>query len=681
MNITHTEHSGNTDSSILNLFNSFSGESLSYNSSGYVMYNLDFGSGKYLFMSPCIKSLTGYSLSELNEIGFKSIVKEVYSNKMDRYKINGGRDLNVEEFYAKYLICTKSGEQKWLEDNSFAYLDKNSNQINSIGILRDTSALQIFIDSLNDEINNLDRIFDLSDTMLLQLDQRMNVVMINKKGCAILGGTKKEIIGKNLIDFIPEIIKINFNRYVKELVNEQEAVTKITQGKITSLDNKTKYIEWHNTVLRDKNGELVSLIASGQEITVKRQEEKIRVIITEILDEANSEKNIDELFKFIHKSINKLMKAENFYIAYYDQENNRLSFPYFVDKYEDEAFPVELGRGLTSYVFRKGKSVLLNQSQIVELVVKGITDVVGEMPKIWLGVPLKIKNKVIGVLVVQDYDESSTYTKSEQQILDVVAYPISRAIERKIMDAERDKMIVQLKELNKSKDQLFSLISHDLRTPFNSLLGFAEIITGEFDSLTRDEIIEYLNVINVSAKNLFGMTNNLFHYSRYQLGRYGYYPKEIKIVDAIERGLELQKYNIQNKKIHIIKRVNPTLTIWADEELINLVLSSIIENSIKFSHLEGTVSVSAEPYDENKRTRILISDEGTGITKENLERIERKEMFSTQGTLRESGAGLGVFLSRDFLEMNSGFLLINSEEKIGTTVTIDLPAKTQYVSI
>ena len=165
--------------------------SLSYSSLAQVIYNLDFKTGEYIFMSPSVKLLTGYSKNELNEIGFKSIVKKVYSNKIDRYRVNGDKNLYVEECHGKYLIETKSGEKKWIEDNSFAYLDKNGDRLNAVGILRDTSSLNTFIDKLNEEKNNLDKIFDLSDTMLIQVDKDLNIMMINRKGCRIFGGDKR----------------------------------------------------------------------------------------------------------------------------------------------------------------------------------------------------------------------------------------------------------------------------------------------------------------------------------------------------------------------------------------------------------------------------------------------------------------------------------------------------------
>ena len=222
----------------LKFFDSLSSESLSYNSSDYVMYKLDYKSGEYIFMSPSIKSITGYSRRELNERGFKSIVKEVSSQRTDRYKVKGGKDADVEEFYAKYLIKTKAGELKWIEDNSFTYLDELGNRTSAEGILRDASALQSFVDDLNDEKNNLDRIFDLSNTILIQLDKNLNIVMINKKGSKILGGSKQELIGMNLEAFIPERSKSRFNDFVTKLLAEKELEDIYSEGQIRSLENK-----------------------------------------------------------------------------------------------------------------------------------------------------------------------------------------------------------------------------------------------------------------------------------------------------------------------------------------------------------------------------------------------------------------------------------------------------------
>lgn len=654
-------------------------DSLSYDSSVYVMYNYDFENGKYVFMSPGIKELTGYSMEEINVYGFRSIVKEVYSKKVDRYSLNGVSNILVEEFYAKYLVQTIDDKLKWIEDNSFSYINENEERSNAIGILRDNSALQNFINELNTDKNNLDTIFDLSDAMLIQVDTDLNILMINQKGCRILNGEKENIVGKNLKEFIPPANRTSFNTYVNNILSLKGQTSKNTSGRIISLKNEIKTIEWHNSLIKDKGGNIVSIIASGQEITERRREEKIRRIISQILEESNSEKNLNEIFKFIHRSINKLMKAENFYIAYYNKSQDLISFPYFVDKYDkSDSSPVKFGKGLTEYVIKRGKSALVDKKMDSELMAKGEVELLGPQSEIWLGVPLKIQDSVIGAMVVQDYEDVNTYNERDQQILDVVAYPISRAIERKMQEANREKLILQLKELNKSKDQLFSLISHDLRNPFNSLLGFAEIMMTEYDTLTREELKEYIGVINESAKNLFGMTNNLLHYSRFQLGKYKYQPRVMNLAESVRIVLESQKDLIKKKDLLCRTNIDHHLLIYADEDLLNIALDNLINNAIKFSHQSGIIIISAEEYkseNENKNSVMLkIRDEGTGISEEDMKRIENKEMFSTPGTGREFGTGLGLFLSRDLLKMNKGELRIESALKVGTVVSIILPA-------
>jgi len=658
-------------------------DSLSYDSSVYVMYNYDFESGQYVFMSPGIKELTGYSMEELNIYGFRSIVKEVYSKKVDRYRLNGQSNVFVEEFYAKYLVQTIEDKLKWIEDNSFAYINENEERSNAIGILRDNSALQNFINELNTEKNNLDTIFDLSDAMLIQVNTDLNILMINQKGCRILNGEKEDIVGKNLEEFIPPANRTSFHTYVKNIISEKSHASKNTTGRIISLKNEVKTVEWHNSLIKDKGGNIVSIISSGQEITERRREEKIRRIISQILEESNSEKNLNEIFKFIHRSINKLMKAENFYIAYYNKSQDLISFPYFVDKYDkNDCSPVKFGRGLTEYVIKKGKSALVDRKMDSELVAKGEVELLGPQSEIWLGVPLKIQDSVIGAMVVQDYEDVDTYSERDQQILDVVAYPISRAIERKMQEANREKLISQLKELNKSKDQLFSLISHDLRNPFNSLLGFAEIMMTEYDTLTREELKEYIGVINESAKNLFGMTNNLLHYSRFQLGKYNYQPRVMNLAESVRIVLESQKDLIKKKDLLCRTNIDHHLLIYADEDLLNIALNNLVNNAIKFSHQSGIIIISAEEYKSsngNKNSvRLKIRDEGTGISEGDMKRIENKEMFSTPGTGREFGTGLGLFLSRDLLKMNKGELHIESALKVGTVVSIILPANDKF---
>jgi len=637
-----------------------------------VIYYFDQNSGKYEYMSKGIKRLTGYTLQDLNDIGFKKIVREVLSKKSNNHEIandNGDKKI-VEEFFAKYLIETKNGELKWVEDNSFTQFDKTGMKKNSIGILRDVTESHESFVQLQEEKSKLNSILDLAEVIFVMIDGQDRITLINDKGCKEFGYSKKEVIGKKW-DYLVQNKK-SINKY-RNIFNAEPKEIEIP---ILTRAGEERIINWHKTALRDDNGQIISIVISGQDITERKKEENIQRVISQILQAANSVRNLEELFRFIHNSISGLMPAENFYIAFYNKETNFITFPYFVDKYDKEAPPQPFGKGLTEYVLKTGKPLLVDKKKDDELVAKGETELIGTQSAIWLGVPLKIQNKTIGVMAVQDYEEKSTYTGREKEILKAISHPISMAIERKRVEQEREGLIEELKELNLSKDNLFSLISHDLRSPFNSLLGFSEILTTEYDTLTSEEIKEYLKVIYESSKNLYGMTNNLLQFSRFQMGRIEFNPVKLSLVKLINANADLLMGNVLKKQLNIITNVDEGTFVFADEDMLNSIIQNLISNAIKFTNKGGDIKITTKviPISEDrKNVEIKIEDTGIGISEKNLDKIIHNQMFSTPGTEREYGTGLGLLIVKEFIEKNKGKIRIQSELHRGTTFFCYLP--------
>ena len=447
---------------------------------------------------------------------------------------------------------------------------------------------------------------------------------------------------------------------------------------IETKNRKLVWIEDNSFAYLNSSGQQTSVTGILQDVSASMKDDKVKQIVLEILEETNSEKNINELFKFIHSSISKLMKTDNFYIAYYKEDSKLLTFPYFVDEKDTDSSSKEFGKGLTEYIIRTGKSALVDTEMDEELMKRGEVELTGPQSQIWLGVPLKIKEKIIGAMVVQDYKDPKTYGETDKQLFDVIAFPISRAIERKIVEDEKEGMINQLKDLNRSKDRLFSLISHDLKSPFNSLLGFANILIDEYDSLTQLEIKEYLNVINESSKTLFSMTTNLLHYSSLQLGKYEIRPRLQDLSSEVNSVLINLKDRIDKKDILFKNEIKPETFAFVDKDMLNLIITNLISNSIKYSHTGGMIKVSAEIVkvkDEGlSKVRIAVCDEGIGISEENLKKINDNEKFSTPGTNKEYGTGLGLLLVKESVAINKGSLQIKSETGKGTAIFITLPA-------
>ncbi|MFO7446785.1 MAG: ATP-binding protein [Ignavibacteriaceae bacterium] len=644
-----------------------------------VIYFYDYTTQKYDYMNPAIVDLTGYTMDELNEIGFRSIVREVLESKrnIEANQNSASSEILVEDFSAKYLIETRTGKLKWVEDISFTRITDGVKKDNCIGVLRNVTPLHSVFEQLQEEKNRLDAILDIAEIIFVVIDSDFTIRFINKKGCSVLGYEKENIIGKNwLINYIPSnlraAVEIVFNNLFEGTVVDYETF----ENEVLTESGEKRVISWHNSLLRDENKKVKYLVASGYDVTNNKKDEKLQQIVSEILHAANSEKNLEELFRFIHASISRLMPADNFYIALYEKENDLIRFPYFVDQYDEEAPPKIFGKGLTEHVLRTGKSALITKDMDDELVQSGETELVGTPSVIWLGIPLKIQDNTIGVMVVQDYKNETTYGEKEKEILEVISYPISRAIERKIVEQERDDLIIKLKELNESKDKLFSLISHDLRSPFNSLLGFSEILTSEFDSLTQEEIKEYLNVIYESSKNLYSMTNNLLQFSRFQMGRFEFNPIKLNLKKLILNNINLLKGNLVKKQLNFITDIDIEAEVFADEDMLNSIVQNLISNAIKFTTRGGEIKISGRIlsfFDEPNQVEISVQDSGVGISKDDLEKIFKDHMHSSPGTEKEYGTGLGLLLVKEFIQINGGKIKIKSKPGKGTTFIFTLP--------
>jgi len=150
----------------------------------------------------------------------------------------------------------------------------------------------------------------------------------------------------------------------------------------------------------------------------------LQTALYEINEAVDVSENLDDLYKSVHDTISKIMKADNFYIAIYYREEQKISFPYFVDEeeiFEEHKQKFDLGRGLTAYVIRSGHSMLCDLDRYQELVQSGELEVLGTPPRIWLGVPLKIGYEIIGVMAVQDYRDAATYGEQEKRMLEYVS--------------------------------------------------------------------------------------------------------------------------------------------------------------------------------------------------------------------------------------------------------------------
>jgi PAS domain S-box-containing protein len=644
-----------------------------------VIYFYDLESGKYDYMNKAIVNLTGYTMEELNNIGLKSIIiEEVESGPGAEEKfIESSAGFSVKDISRKFLIRTKHGDHKWVENISFIRADNKGHFSTCIGVMKNVTPIHKQIEQLKEEKNNIEAILDIAEVIFVIIDENLKLTFINKKGCQLTGYKKEELLNKNVIDLlIAADARGELKAILENLFSGKSNSFERSEFEIITRSGEKLLINWHNFLFTDEEHHGKYIISSGQDVTRLKRDAKMQQVISEILHTANSEKNLDELFKMIHLSISKLMRADNFYISLYEKEKDIISFPYFIDEFDVSAPPQKFGKGLTEYVLLTGKPLLVSGAKDKELMDSGEVEMVGTPTAIWLGVPLKIQDNTIGVMALQDYNNPNTYSSKEQDILEVISYPISRAIERKRVEQERNELITRLKDLNDSKDKLFSLISHDLRSPFNSLLGFSEILTSEFDSLTHEEIKEYLHVIYESSKNLYSMTNNLLQFSRFQMGRFEFNPARLNLKKMIVNNLNLLKGNIIKKQLNLNIEVADNIEVFADEDMLNSIIQNLISNAVKFTYRGGDIRVSSRFlsfFEESSQVEVTVTDTGVGISEENISKIFKENLHSTPGTEKEYGTGLGLLLVKEFIQINGGNIQAKSKAGKGTSFIFTLP--------
>lgn len=230
----------------------------------------------------------------------------------------------------------------------------------------------------------------------------------------------------------------------------------------------------------------------------------------------------------------------------------------------------------------------------------------------------------------------------------------------------------QLAELNATKDKFFSIISHDLRSPFNAILGFSDILMQEHRNVDDDEREELINYVNKSAESAFKLLENLLTWAQSQSGNIDYLPEIFDIGNLTAEAIENLQGQADEKEIAIINEISDYSEIFADKNMISMVLRNLISNALKFTHNGGKVTVNAEI--QGREMLVAVSDTGVGIPPEQLPKLFKiKENVSTVGTNDERGTGLGLLLCKEFIEQHGGRIWAESEVGEGTTFFFSIP--------
>jgi signal transduction histidine kinase len=238
----------------------------------------------------------------------------------------------------------------------------------------------------------------------------------------------------------------------------------------------------------------------------------------------------------------------------------------------------------------------------------------------------------------------------------------------------------ELQQLVESKNKLFHIVSHDLRSPFNGILAFSQTLAEEAETLSREEIQDFSQTVLTSAEQFMHLIDNLLQCTRFELGTLDYQPTTVALDTVAMNVLTLLKGNSAKKKIDIVYQANSAAEVFADSTMLHSIVQNLVGNALKFTPVEGRVTIQTEEQDT--MIQVSVIDTGVGVSPEKLAGLfEVMAGRSTDGTAGEKGTGLGLLLCKDLVEKHGGRLWVDSVVGQGTSFHFTLPKAQSTVSV
>lgn len=595
-----------------------------------VIWVMDLATMKFIYISPSVRKLTGYTVDEimsrpLSEVFTASSMEKLNMFLPHRLKLYE-EDSSAQEVYIDELEQPlKTGGIVLTEVISYLRTNPETNHIEVICTSRDITDRKNAQIALKQVRERLKILTDLTIEGLLIHDNG-KIIDVNPACERMLGVDMDLIINSSVYDYIHhdyrDMVRL---RSEEKITGKYEALLVRSDGSVFPAEIEANYITIKGKTFR-------------------------AAAIRDITEQKRTEEQINKFLSAITQSPAAIVITDtNGNIEYVNPQFTTITGYSF-----DEAIgknPRILKSGLTNpelysalwHTLKEGntwKGEILNKRKDGSLFWESATIA-----------PIKNERGLtISYLAVK---EDITSKKEAEQAL--------------IQSQQK------LQQVNATKDKFFSIIAHDLKNPFNIILGFADLLLQnhkEYDEDTRESVIK--TIYDISLKT-FNLLENLLAWSRTQMGKIPFSPKVIDLQTLTNDSISLFKEIADKKKIKLTSMVTEDLSVFADRDMVATVLRNLIINGIKFTPREGRVIVRADKSADNM-ILIEVKDSGIGINPEKIEVIFSVDRdWSEPGTEDETGTGLGLFLCKEFVEKNGGRIWVESEVSVGTSFYFTLP--------
>ncbi len=483
-----------------------------------LLFNVD-RRGRFIYANEAAARAIGFEKPEdlLGKLYLKWIHPEDRSWVAHHYldMVNNGAPTSVQEF----RVLMPDDKINWYRFSANPIFE-DGKIIGQSGLAQNITDRVLAQEAAVEERDRAQKYLDIAGAILLVLDAKGNVTLINKKGCEVLGWPEEEILGKNWVgELIPETARASTKNKLAELLSDSPEYPEYNENVVLTATGEIRTIAWHNTRLMNDAGEIIGVLGSGEDITERIKGRARETVMYRIANATSQSISSNELFHLIHRAIGVVLNVENFYIATTDDRHERVSINFYVDEHEPDRSPTDVvtrkaRRGLTEYAFRQGRPMLLTDKDILDLVAQDEIELIGDLCKVWVGVPLIGLTHLVGLVVVQSYSSASDFGHEDLEFLEFISTQIAVALEARQARENLEQYASTLERSNQDLQQFAYTISHDLQEPLRMVSSYLQLLDRRFKEDLAVEAQEFIEFAVDGAKRMQGLIQGLLQYSR-----------------------------------------------------------------------------------------------------------------------------------------------------------------------
>jgi signal transduction histidine kinase len=465
-------------------------------------------------------------------------------------------------------------------------------------------------------------------------------------------------------------------------------------------------IGWGGVIALAFTGIVANLVARKLALTRSKSDDLLQRLasLTNIGKTISLRTSTDELLMKIYTECTAVIDCSLFSIALLDEARQELAFE--LDIRDGQKLPKDrlpLGAGLNSWVIQHHEPLLLGSTAEERRI--GVESVADTKPtEAWLGVPMIARDHVVGVISVESYRKNA-FSADDVILLTSIANQaavaienghlyrdlegLTYALEQRVLERTNELREANLRLLaaDRSKNQFLANMSHELRTPLNSIIGFSSVLIDATRGVLPPRMHRFLENIHTAGNHLLQLINDILDLSKIEAGKMELRADTFDLHETLAAVQRVMKGFAAEARVKIVMTVDPKLpNVRLDEGRLKQILFNLLSNAVKFSPHGGVISVACQyvPSEESPlgfdTVRIDVVDQGIGIPEEELQQIFHEFYQTEHGRrARRGGTGLGLSLTRNFVELHHGRIEVHSKPQEGSTFTLYLPV--DYVEI